>query len=342
MEEKIKKNRTEGKNTNSAPAEKISTDKASVQKTSADKAGKKVPSKKSKKSISEHLETRLLVEHAFQMARSLGVGKVLVYADVLRDRNLVAKYRNDETVIWLTHTREEDLAMTRQKKDIRIELPKTPLTRKQQVSIGLFLSVLNGFTRLDESVLCLAGVVGSKRLDNLLIANPRRDYPWLEKRPLKELRGLIATKEFVRLIQIALRFANEGREGKPIGTILVLGKAEELEPYISELILNPCKGHPRKQRNIHNQEFFETLRELSGLDGAFIVNTGGVVEYAGVYLNATMKKPLRSGLGARHRAAAAITWQTSSVAIAVSQSSSNVTVFHAGEPIFELETSALS
>jgi hypothetical protein len=297
---------------------------------------------KAKKTPSEHIETRILVEHAFEMARGLDLKKILVYADVLRDRNLVEKFRNNETVIWLSHSGEEDLAVSKDNRDIYIQLPQTPLTRNQQVSIGLFLSVLNGFMGLDESVICLAGVIGSKRLDNLLVANPRRDYPWLEKRPLNELKGLIATKEFVRLIQIALRFASEGREGKPIGTIFVLGATEELEPFITQQILNPCEGHPKKLRNIHNQDFFETLRELSALDGAFIINTRGVVEYAGVYLNATMKKSLRAGLGARHRAAAAVTWKTSSVAIALSQSSSNVTVFHAGEPILDLETSALS
>ncbi len=56
---------------------------------------------------------------------------------------------------------------------------------------------------LDESVVCLTGVAGSKRLDTLVIANPRRDFPWFRKRDLEATKAVVGSREFGRLIDIA-------------------------------------------------------------------------------------------------------------------------------------------
>jgi DNA integrity scanning protein DisA with diadenylate cyclase activity len=207
-----------------------------------------------------------------------------------------------------------------------------------QLKIGLLLAVMNKHVDLDESVICLSGVAGSERLDTLLIANARRDFPWFRERSIDDIRSLFATRELARLIEIALRLAAEGREGKPIGTTFVLGDETQLEPHLRQLVLNPCEGHPQRDRNIHNPEFFETIREFAGLDGGFVVSGKGIVQSAGTYLDAPARKvKLRPGLGARHTAALSITAATDAVAIAISASSGIVTVFHEGRPILELE-----
>jgi diadenylate cyclase len=98
-----------------------------------------------------------------------------------------------------------------------------------------------------------------------------------------------------------------------------------------------------KDRNIHNPSFFETLREFAALDGAFVISEKGVVESAGTYLDAPLKRGvLRRSLGSRHAAAAAITAVTHAIAIAVSASSGTVTVFHEGRAILELEKTRTS
>jgi DNA integrity scanning protein DisA with diadenylate cyclase activity len=172
----------------------------------------------------------------------------------------------------------------------------------------------------------------------MLIANPQRDFPWFRKQNVEEAQESIATRELVRVIDVAIRLAREGREGRPLGTIFVLGEPEMLEPHLRQLVLNPCEGHPQKNRNIHDPDFFETLREFAALDGAFVINNRGIVESAGTYLDAPAPKTkIRSGLGARHTAAAAITAVTEAVAVVISASSGTVTVFHEGKGILELE-----
>jgi DNA integrity scanning protein DisA with diadenylate cyclase activity len=294
-------------------------------------------SKKKTSNISENVESRMLVRMGFELARSLNIAKLIVQADQLRDIRFVGQLRETEQVIWLTR-REDKLLKSGSSTDVVLHLPETSLTRMSQLKIGLLLAVMNKHVDMDESVICLSGVAGSERLDTLLIANARRDFPWFRQRGIEDIRGLFGTREVVQLIDISLRLAAEGREGRPIGTIFVLGDTEQLRPHLRQLVLNPCQGHPQRELNIHRPEFFETIREFAGLDGAFIVNTKGIVQSAGTYLDAPSKRAkLRPGLGARHAAALSITAVTDAVAIAISASSGSVTVFHEARPILELE-----
>lgn len=293
----------------------------------------------------ESAESRLLVSHAFELARALGIGKLLVYADELRDRQSIDNYRQGEVIVWLSRG-PDDGSWSPGKSDMRVQLPDAELDRMDQINMGLLFAVMSDFVGPDESIICLTGLAGSQRLDNLLITNPRRDTQWFRRQRFKSTDGkseMLASRSFGRLIELALRFAKEGREGKPIGTILVLGDVKELEPYLKQLIINPCRGHSKKLRNIYNPDFIESMRELAALDGAFIITRGGVVERAAVYIDAPLSRriKLRPGLGARHAAGAALSDRAECVVIVISESSGKVTVFHKGTPILELERPSL-
>jgi DNA integrity scanning protein DisA with diadenylate cyclase activity len=285
----------------------------------------------------EYKESKELVKSAFDLARSLGITKLLVQAEGLSDIRLVEKYRSDEGIIWLSRG-SLDLP-SEDSKHRFIDIPESSsLSRMSQIKIGLFLSVLHGYLALDDSILCLSGVAGTERLDTLLIANPKRDFPWFHRHDVEETRDVVASREFARILDISLRLSAEGREGAPLGTIFVIGDMEQLSPHLRQLILNPCAGHPKSSRNIHNREFFETIREFASMDGAFVISRKGVVETAGTYLAAPARTAkLRSGLGARHAAAATVTATTDAIAVVLSQSSGAISVFHEGTTILELE-----
>jgi len=283
------------------------------------------------------IQSQRFVEHAFELAHSLGIAKMLVQADAFREVQAVKKQEGTARIIWLA-TGAAELPTPPGSKDLVVKIPEAHQTRIGQVKMGLLLAVLNDYVGIDESIMCLSGAMGARCLDTLTVAKPRRHFPWLRGKRAKSTRERIATPELGRLVDIALRFATEGREGRSIGTIFVLGDTDEIAPYTRQLVLNPCEGHPQKTRNIHSPELVETLRELSALDGALIVNKKGVVESAGTYLDAPVGGyPLRRGLGARHAAAGALTGRTNATAVVISESSGAGTVFHDGKAIIELE-----
>lgn len=281
-------------------------------------------------------ETRLLVEYGFKLARGLGMKTVLVIGELVTDRKIVDKHREDERIIWVSSDAEKEQEDFK-KGDNHVVIPHSPVERMDQISLALILSVMHGYVNETESIVCLVGVSGSKRLDNLLIANPQRDFDWFKGGSRGKSR-LPISQAFIRLIDIALRFASEGREGKSIGTIFLLGDIEELKSIARPLILNPCHGHPKKSRSINDPEFVETMREFAALDGGFLIDRKGIVEAAAVYLDAPVTKKVKvsRGLGSRHVAAAAATAQTNSLAIVISESSGTVTVFSKGSKVLSL------
>ena len=143
-------------------------------------------------------------------------------------------------------------------------------------------------------------------------------------------------KTLESVIILAVEIVREGREGRKIGTMFIVSDSDRVLRKSKSLILDPLGLHPAKDRHVDNPDLRETVKELSQLDGAFIVSDEGVVLSACRYINASsrgIKLPL--GLGSRHVAAASITKQTKSIAVVVSESSV-VRIFDRGEIVTEI------
>jgi DNA integrity scanning protein DisA with diadenylate cyclase activity len=140
------------------------------------------------------------------------------------------------------------------------------------------------------------------------------------------------------IIELAQEIGREGREGKKVGTLFVIGDSNELKPFTRQLIMNPFKGYEREMLNIvNNQNISETIKNFAQLDGAFIIDNEGHFLSAGTYLDVDTSgiKPF-AGWGTKHLAATAITNLTSAVAILVSESGGAVKVFKNGKLILKL------
>jgi DNA integrity scanning protein DisA with diadenylate cyclase activity len=137
-------------------------------------------------------------------------------------------------------------------------------------------------------------------------------------------------------VTLAVEIAREGREGRKIGTLFVVGDSDEVLKTSRPLILDPLYGHPGEAKHIADPEVRETLKELAQLDGAFVVSDEGTVLSAARYIDTVsdgLEVPL--GLGSRHMAGASVSRRTNAVAVVVSESST-VRVFDNGELISEI------
>ena len=157
----------------------------------------------------------------------------------------------------------------------------------------------------------------------------------LFKEICSERRGINA-QVLEQAVTLAVEIAREGREGRKIGTLFVIGDADEVLKSSRPLILDPLAGHPDEAKRIDDPNLRETLKELAQLDGAFVVSEDGIVVSAARYIDTvsdSLNVPL--GLGSRHVAAASVSHRTSAVAVTVSESSM-VRVFDDGELISEI------
>ena len=125
------------------------------------------------------------------------------------------------------------------------------------------------------------------------------------------------------VLQLAVEIAREGREGRKIGTLFVVGDVEQVLRHSRPLLLDPLYGHPSELLHVSRPDFRETVKELAQLDGAFLVDDDGTFAAAGRYIEVDVERPetFLPGLGTRHAAGASISGATAAIAIVVSQSS---------------------
>jgi diadenylate cyclase len=134
------------------------------------------------------------------------------------------------------------------------------------------------------------------------------------------------------VVQLAVELAREGREGRKIGTLFVIGDVDSVISKSRPLLLDPLYGHGPDLLHVERPDFRETVKELAQLDGAFLVAEDGTFVSAGRFIDVDVSAPdnFLPGLGTRHAAAASVTRETRATAVAVSQSSV-VRVFAGGE-----------
>lgn len=222
------------------------------------------------------------------------------------------------------------------------EVPHAGLSRIDRANLGMLLAASVGLLSDDSDVVCVTGPPG-QRLDCIAVIKPADKFSAVFQGNIEQGTARIPPAVILRVISIAIELAAEGREGKAVGGMFVIGDTRQVERRARQLVLNPFHGFSRRIRNVLDPGLTETIKEYASLDGAFIVAADGTMLSAGTYLvPETSSDNLASGLGARHQAAASITARTKAMAIVVSQSTGKVTIFQNGGSVLGLERSSFT
>jgi hypothetical protein len=284
--------------------------------------------------------SREIVRHAQQLARAVNARAVVVYADALTgDDELSHVVRMlDFPTILVTRSRAE-AAPPGLASSIWVRVPDVRMTRVGQVKTALLVCLARGVLDKGDRVVCLSGADRSRALDTLSVLDLAGELALLSLFDSNLCGGDLAPEVLERVLTLATQLAVEGREGRPVGALFVLGDSERVLGQSRGLVLNPFQGHPESGRNVLDPALEETLKEFAALDGAFIVRGDGVVLTAGSHLLPSPAGPTRlaGGLGTRHGAAAAISASTGAVAICISQSTGTVSVYKSGQLVTEIQ-----
>ncbi len=160
----------------------------------------------------------------------------------------------------------------------------------------------------------------------------------LTGRDLRQLETQVPLETLKTVVDLATEIGREGREGKPVGTLFVVGDTKNVMKMTSPLGFDPVRGYSQKERDLSDPRVREGVKEIAQLDGAIVVSASGIVVATCQHLNAqTSVLTLSKGLGARHWAAAAISKATKAIAITVSQSNGSVRIFLRGETMLRVE-----
>ncbi len=281
--------------------------------------------------------SRLMINHAVWLAREIQAAAVILHIEAMADVAALSAVESELPLVLVVRDADslpEDL----QGRHPILELPLAGLTRANHVAFTLIVALSRGLIERSCRVVSLFGVPGSGRLDTLVVIDVAREFPSLLGPSSTGLLGDVRLEVLERVLQLASELGREGREGKPVGTLFVLGDHEKVRGWTHQMVMNPFKGYRDEEKNILDPSLAETVKEFSTIDGAFLVRGDGVLEAAGAFLR-TGKQAAEPapGLGARHAAAAAVTSRTAALAVALSQSTGRVSLFAGGKLVMQLD-----
>jgi DNA integrity scanning protein DisA with diadenylate cyclase activity len=285
-----------------------------------------------------------LVQHAHALAKEVSATAVVVYADAVEgddELRQLLQTVNFRTILFSRSRRTP--VNSGPQGPAWISIPDVHMTRTGQARVALLLCFARGLLHHGDRIVFLTGLDGSSRVDTVMVLDLGTEPELFLAIEGLSFEGDILPEAFERVLWIATQLGAEGREGRPVGTIFVLGDAERVLAQSRQLVLNPFHGYPESERSLLTPNLDETIKEFSAIDGAFIVRGDGVVLGAGAQLvSPAQPVGLPSGLGTRHAAAAAITAATAALAVCVSQSTGTVTVFKAGRVVTEIHRATTS
>ncbi len=279
-----------------------------------------------------------MLKTASQVAKSVKAKAFFLYIDCLNDEEFSLDLPKDCRVIAVTKKENSSHDGLEQRFPDRILIPPIKLGRIGLIKVSMTYAISTGLVQEKDSIVFLCGTSKLMTLDTLTVFEIGKESEIITTKHIMGISNAVQPQVFETTLNLAIELAAKGREGKPLGTIFVLGDEERVMQLSKQMIINPFKGYEEAERNILNPELKETIREFSALDGAFVIGGTGTVLTAGRFLGATADQTeVPRGLGSRHLAAAGITALTQAVAIVISESTGDVRIFKGGKTIIEIE-----
>jgi DNA integrity scanning protein DisA with diadenylate cyclase activity len=289
------------------------------------------------------LQSLALFQAARDLVRGLPADAVLVVTETALDWFEVERC----LVGCRLFVAAENPALTRSLKDSEhwnvIHLDPEPLPTNERLSNALLHAVTTNQLKPGAHVVVLYNGIASlddepEPIDSLSVVHLGEHLEPMTNQDLRKLGKDVELDVLRAVVDLAKEIGREGREGHPVGTVLVVGDTRKVQAMSRFLNFNPFRGYTRAERDIRDRKVREQIKEIAKLDGAILIGRDGIAEAACLYLDVpTDGIALSKGLGTRHLSAAAITKHTKALSFCISQSSGTVRVFQMGELKLHIE-----
>ncbi len=283
--------------------------------------------------VDESQITNITVHHAIQISHEITVSKIIVYLDAhISQIELAPLLEMDNTIFISIGDPDSRIAGNNR---IMI-LPFREVMKSAKIDVTMLFLLSQGAITRNDTVLHILGDSNSGMLDTITVTPVDKDYRLYSLQGKKAdlgagTAGDVSQHVLLRSLQISQTLAVEGREGKPVGTLFVIGDYEHVKKYCQQLIINPFRGYPESERNILDPSLEETVKEFARIDGAFVIKGDGTIVSVGTYIQpGDIESEHMLGLGARHATAAAISACTDAFSLAVSESTRKISLYREG------------
>ena len=219
---------------------------------------------------------------------------------------------------------------------VLLNMPQAPVFEK--LTQTLLESVADEIVLPGADVVAIYSGFEADRYDSVSMIHLDEHLSRLTVRDIRMLETRVPLETLKTVVDLAVEIGREGREGKSIGTMFVVGSTKAVLERCHPVGFDPVKGYKKSERGLGDRRVREGIKEVAQMDGAFIISPDCTVMAAAQYVDASAEGlTMTKGLGSRHWAAAAISRKTNAVAVTVSQSSGTVRLFQNGEVMLRIE-----
>ncbi|MBQ2684275.1 MAG: diadenylate cyclase [Thermoguttaceae bacterium] len=218
-----------------------------------------------------------------------------------------------------------------------VRLDSDLLTSYEQIQYALFSVSAAGLIRPSDRAVVLYADFHPTLFDSIGVLTLGSPLDRLTPEGLRKITGRIPYRTFRRALDLAIEIGREGREGKTVGTLLIVGDTRRVLRLSAPAGFDPVKGYTSKERNINDAKTREGLKEIAPLDGAFLIARNGEVKAACRMVGIGTGADRQAGIFRSCQAAAAVSKATKAAAIAVPRATGTIHFFIDGELMFRIE-----
>lgn len=277
------------------------------------------------------------VEAGVKLVKATEADGLLVLLERATDWARLKRRTTNQVLVIATH--EEDIHAAAQESEIHsilLELPEASV--QNQLTQAVLESVAAEFVRPGSTICALYSGFDNEDIDTISILKLTERLGRLTARDLRKLETKVPLDTLKTVVDLAVAVGREGREGKAVGTMFVVGDHRKVLEESRSGGFDLVKGYSRKERNIFDGKVREGIKEIAQLDGMFVISADGTVEGSARIIDTSpVEITMTKGLGSRHFAGAAISKNTKAIAVVVSQSNGTVRIFQNGEVVLRIE-----
>lgn len=291
------------------------------------------------------MATQRLTKHNAAMVRlgvhtaeALGADALLLLLDGATDWKKIRETADSKLTLIVAVDSPDDLegAAEAGLKPLALNKEKAPLLERLQHA--LLEAAADELIRPNGEVVTVYSGFQQGRFDSISHMQLDERMRRLSVRDLQRLDSSVPLKTLKAVVDLAVQIGREGREGKPVGAMFVVGDTRRVLEHAKDSGADPFRGYNKKHRNLMDPRVSEDAKEISQLDGAFVVSADGHIERSRQMLEVAHEDlQMSKGLGARHWAGAAITRKTKAVSVVVSQSTGTVRLYQNGDLVMRIE-----
>ena len=228
--------------------------------------------------FSEQLAT--LCDVARQVAQTAEADSLLLLLETPQDWVRLRQATEGLNVL-LAADRAADLAGAADAGFSIIQLVTSDSPVYEQLTRALLESVADDLLNPAATVVAMYSGFEAGVIDSLSVIQLDEHLGRLTAQDLRQLETRVPLDTLKTAVDLAVSIGREGREGKPVGTLFVVGDHRTVLKHCHPLGFDPVKGYGTHERQLNDSKVREAIKEIAQLDGAFIVASDGTVVAAG-------------------------------------------------------------